>query len=300
PAQSTLRERNMMVSEIRVSSINPGNKPYPIPFHAKNCPFTGHPQPIIDNYDQDGDGMSDKFEKKHGLDHLDAADALGDADNDSYTNIEEHRAGTSPSDPNEFPPPVEKLRLARVKVVPFQLLFQGMNELPGSTNYVLNSRITGKTYFVKMNEEVLGGYKLHEFKKVERLNASNINIDESELYLKKGEKVIKLIKNKEFSQDDKIGLLVWLGDGSRYQIRPGRPFDLMGKSYNVVDIIRNTALIRDAETGENIKVPKWTKAEYEKLSGGLESRKKSDSAGADSYEQWKKEVEAKQRSSKQR
>lgn len=49
--------------------------------------------------DTDGDGLPDKWEKKHGLDRKDPSDATKDNDNDGYTNIEEYINGT---DPNSF------------------------------------------------------------------------------------------------------------------------------------------------------------------------------------------------------
>ena len=47
--------------------------------------------------DDDNDGMSDYFENKYGLDHLDSSDASEDNDFDDLTNLEEFRAGTDPS-----------------------------------------------------------------------------------------------------------------------------------------------------------------------------------------------------------
>lgn len=49
--------------------------------------------------DTDGDGMPDPWEKEHGLDAGNAGDAVADADEDGYTNVEEWLNGT---DPNEF------------------------------------------------------------------------------------------------------------------------------------------------------------------------------------------------------
>ncbi len=46
--------------------------------------------------DEDNDGMSDAWEKQHGLDAAQAADGAADADGDGYTNVEEFLNGTDP------------------------------------------------------------------------------------------------------------------------------------------------------------------------------------------------------------
>ena len=46
--------------------------------------------------DGDGDGMPDRWEKRHGLDPNDGADRNGDPDGDGYTNLEEFLNGTEP------------------------------------------------------------------------------------------------------------------------------------------------------------------------------------------------------------
>jgi hypothetical protein len=48
--------------------------------------------------DADHDGMSDEFEKSHGLNPQDPADGVADADEDGYTNVEEFLNGTNPKE----------------------------------------------------------------------------------------------------------------------------------------------------------------------------------------------------------
>lgn len=61
----------------------------------------GGGDPVIDpaTLDTDEDGLNDAFETLHGLNLEDPADAVLDLDNDGYTNFDEFRAQTSPSDP---------------------------------------------------------------------------------------------------------------------------------------------------------------------------------------------------------
>lgn len=53
--------------------------------------------------DSDRDKMPDSYERRHGLDPNNRADARGDLDGDGVTNIKEFRAGSDPTDPNSVP-----------------------------------------------------------------------------------------------------------------------------------------------------------------------------------------------------
>jgi hypothetical protein len=58
----------------------------------------GYPEYKGKSYtDSDSDGLPDKWEKKHGLNPKDPADAALDSDSDGYTNVEEFINGTDPN-----------------------------------------------------------------------------------------------------------------------------------------------------------------------------------------------------------
>lgn len=50
--------------------------------------------------EEDGDGMPDSWEIEHGLMPTEPADAVEDADDDGYTNLEEFLNGTDPNAPD--------------------------------------------------------------------------------------------------------------------------------------------------------------------------------------------------------
>lgn len=51
------------------------------------------------SYDLDDDGIPDEWERAHGLNPNDRADASLDGDHDGSTNLDEYRADTDPVDP---------------------------------------------------------------------------------------------------------------------------------------------------------------------------------------------------------
>jgi pseudolysin len=55
------------------------------------------------NVDTDFDGLPDGWEIDHGLDPLNIADALGDADDDGFSNIDEFRLNSDPQDADSVP-----------------------------------------------------------------------------------------------------------------------------------------------------------------------------------------------------
>lgn len=69
---------------------------------VKNNTYIGAPafDPALDN---DGDGMLNGWEYHYRLNMNDASDASTDLDSDSFTNLEEYLAATSPDDLTSYP-----------------------------------------------------------------------------------------------------------------------------------------------------------------------------------------------------
>ena len=87
----------------------------PIPFGVETCPYADcgvrqnkEEKPTLDT---DGDGLTDEYEKLHGLNPSDPDDADGDLDGDGFTNIEEFAAGTNPSSKDDHPDYLDSFKI---------------------------------------------------------------------------------------------------------------------------------------------------------------------------------------------
>ncbi len=240
----------LMVSELRVRSVNPNGIPAPIPYGADVCPFTGHPQPKIAEWDSDLGGIPDSAERSFDLDPNDPEDDRADSDEDGFTNYEEYQAGTDPRDPADSPSLLAKLRVLRVRTNPFKLRFQGVSEFPDGQRFQLNLRSLDRTYFAKMGEEI-EGYKVTSYDEAG-----------SELILEKDGRQTPLVKGRVISRSERSIVLISLVDYQRLPpVRVGETFELKGNEYKVIDIRRNGVLIRDLADNETTLVSRLTETE---------------------------------------
>ena len=274
PFQSTQTVSRMMVSELRVTCIN-GECGRPIPYSASVCPFCNAKQPEVirpEEMDSDADGITDQVEQKLGLNPLDPDDATADQDNDGFSNIEEYQAGTSMTDPKQFPSPSAKLRLGRVATTPFKFLFKGISQISqtaGGERYQLNLRSMERTFFVGLGEEVEG------FKVIKYEPATN-NLPPV-ITLQQGEKTIRLVMGKTLTQEEMVAVLVFMIDSSRYRVRVGDVIKIREQEYKVIDIKRNEVLIRDLTFNKDMTVAPLTETEKDVLRERESMRLRSES-----------------------
>lgn len=254
PAQIGVRDRDLMVSELRVVSINPDVRT-PIPYTAMACPWTQFPQPEIGARDTTGDGIPDEWYVAHGLDPFDASLADRDFDGDGFTVREEFEAGTHPNDPTDHPPYAQRLRLTRTRSRPFALRFEGVQQLgDDDVRFHLNDRRRNRSYFVRMGESIQG-YKLVDFEERRQETPSVLKMEGPD-----GRR-IELVMNVDFSVEQREAELIFLMDDTTYRIGDGDRITVRDTNYNVIDIGRDHVLLRDAESGEEFRIERQTEAE---------------------------------------
>ncbi len=232
--------RHLLVSELRVAAIGSA---YPIPYEAEVCPFSGIPQPSMNQLDRDGDGITDDWEQKYGLDRYDTGDAQADRDGDGFTNLEEFIASTDPTDASNHPAYAEKLRFIRRNEMPFSLVFQGYTELSdGSTVFQINNPATGKSHFAGVGDVVEGvvvkGFEIDQDGRDHRL------------YLERDGFAIELARGEIAPDPESQAELINILDRSPIIVTMGALLSLHNDEYVVLGVYSDRVVLKDTVTGK--------------------------------------------------
>ncbi|MDZ8117963.1 Amuc_1099 family pilus-like system protein [Pontiella agarivorans] len=216
---------------------------YPIPYEAKVCPFSNIPQPGLDQLDHDGDGMTDDWEKRFGLDRYNKADALSDADGDGFTNLEEFKASTDPLLAAIHPPYAGKLRFVERKDIDFPLVFQGfMEQSDGTIIFQLNNPSTGKSHFAAIGDAVehvvLQRFKMDENGRDHRLYVMRDGIE------------IELLRGKTALDPESTAELINILDRTPIIVTMGALLSLHNDKYTVLGVYADRVLLKDTASGE--------------------------------------------------
>lgn len=165
---------------------------YILPYSANVCPWCGTTQEAIGpetaaTDDLDQDGIPDVVEKETTFLHYRyPLDAMMDADQDGFLNIEEYRAGTAMDDPDSRPPLAYLLRVASAEQeeIPVTLRRIKQNGSANPRDWKANVEIAGepRAVDVKMGAAIpkMNGFKLTAF---DRDNNSITISNDTETYV---------------------------------------------------------------------------------------------------------------------
>ncbi|MCF7838587.1 MAG: hypothetical protein K9N49_08140 [Candidatus Marinimicrobia bacterium] len=285
PVTTPVRTQQLLTSELRVACINP-ECAKPILFHAKQCPFCQTEQPEIrdiDTIDSSGDGIPDVMKIKHGLDPYSSQDAFEDLDSDGFLNIEEFCLETrqwlsDPTDPASFPPPIVKLRLARIMSEPFTLRFKGVQRIGEDERLFQLNLLSDQSYFARMDQSItvtnprtqaqeVYTIKAYEFLEQETPRGKR---DVSVLTISRDGRDIRLVKDRPLTEYERSARLVFLIDRRPFTVRVNDEIELMEHRYKVVDIRADSVLVRDVDSGVDSLVTRLSEADLRQLRGETE------------------------------
>ncbi|MEA2068490.1 MAG: Amuc_1099 family pilus-like system protein [Verrucomicrobiota bacterium] len=240
PMQSTAQHHGLLVGGLRVVAIGSA---YPIPYEAAVCPFSNIPQPAMNQLDRDGDGITDDWELKYGLDKYNAADAAADMDGDGFVNLEEFQAGTDPVDAARHPPYATKLLFVARKDTPLPYVFQGVTELPdGQLVFQINTPADGKTHFRSLGES-LEKIVLQRF-------TPSVDGTLPRLHVMRGSTEIELVRGEKTADPESQAELINRLDRSPIIATMGALLSLRNDEYVVLGVYSDKVVVRHLGTGK--------------------------------------------------
>lgn len=268
-------KKSFLASELRVSCSSPDGAGcgLPIPFSDEKCRFCGVKQTkeIKAVLDTDADGLTDEYEKAHGLDP-NVADADTDKDGDGFSNKEEFAAKTNPADASSHPDYIDYAELSAPLKQEFSTLqFDRVTELPGK-KYRYYFKMPGRQNevdrgnFSALKGEEIGktGFKVvaYEPKSYTKpvKGGMPLKIDVSEVSLKriKDGKVIKfVIGAKKTDTDVQATVSFSRGGVENLQVVEGQKFKVKDTEFVVVKIlgkgngrVRESVMLKDLKTNK--------------------------------------------------
>ncbi|MDD5350002.1 MAG: hypothetical protein PHQ12_07310 [Chthoniobacteraceae bacterium] len=200
---------------------------------------------------------------EHGLENqiLDGDVLDQDPDKDGFTVLDEYQGKTDPQDPASHPGYLTKLRLKRFIKVPFRLKFEAYDD---DGSFQINTvDVRQPTQFVKQGDAIAGTkYKVVKFEKKFIPNPrTGVETDVSELTVQHVETgvSVKLVVRTEVDSPDQYAQFAFLWDHSEFSVKKDQKFVLKPEptiEYKLIDIRDSEAVIVNAKTGDQIKVPR--------------------------------------------
>ena len=242
------------------------------------CAFCGATQKVskvAKVLDADEDGLPDLWEKAHGLNPADPADADGDADGDGFTNREEYLAKTDPQNAKDHPDYLDSLALQLpLKRTYMPFLFVSATPVPKSwrceffdPNKKDDYGRKGLAMTAVVGEKIgKSGFALksYEKKSVKRTIKGSVNqreVDVSEAVVERlsdGRLLTLPIAESKKAKPAPIDVQATLAysrgkDSKTFDVVPGTKFSLNGNSYVIRDVKAlgkgAKVIVEDAVTG---------------------------------------------------
>lgn len=238
-----------------------------IKFEAKVCPFCNEPQPdddVAEDWDSDGDGMPDAYEREHAFNPADPADKDLDADNDGFTNYEEFIAKSNPRDASTHPPLIDFLVVQDVKSIQFPYELKGKVGFKDNIKFQINGP-SGKSSMISVGDELeKTGYKLVSYE------LKDVVIKRTGLPDKKGQVYVITLSNqhkeiqlqqgagKVFSEREVFFVCTKDPEQKVYQAKEFETFSFDNVEYQVksVDKNGNSVVILDKSNQQSRTVSK--------------------------------------------
>jgi hypothetical protein len=238
---------------------------------------------LVDIFDSDTElypGIPNSWILEHKLDFTDSRLGDSDSDNDGFTNLEEFRTGTNPSDATSKPPVWTKLRMKSFEKIPFRIKFMGApavntTELasqaspgdsvpfPEGTEFSINTiDFSSPTQFKKVGDIIDGtGLKIISARAKSVTLENGLEVDQSELTVvdqSTGDEII-LVNQREVDSPYSFALLDYPITGQEIRVERGRTFVLpgVGETYKLIDVNDAGAIITPiGSEGQRLTVPR--------------------------------------------
>lgn len=245
----------------------------PIDRDCQTCPACGTSQPgekkAEVNFDTDGDGLPDEWEKKYGLNPQLASDAELDSDGDTFTNLEEFKFGTDPMDAKSHPDLVSFLRVESIEATRLPLILKEISGIPGGKNQInYFDKNSGRTYtcFVKVGEKITADNgkivtdytlvsvtnKVEEVKKAGIAVAQKRNIPYA--VIQSGAKPIEIRQDTPANDNDYRVTLVNTYDNTAVTVSGDEEFKIADGVFKIIKVEKSAQSVIIKETGSNREI----------------------------------------------